>query len=265
MLRAAGLATLLLALVPAPRAAAQSASAAVELHVTDAAGTPVPDVAAAIRALRTGGQTDAAGRLILRPLPAGRWIVELSRPGYLPRRIPIELRRNEQLTIPVELSLDTVQVQGIRVQAEKRSRPLESVGFYTRQKVGRGYFLPREELEKSASRPLSSVFRGIRGVQLERHSRQFPGSYRLALSRGTVSLQRRAPAFRDDDILPESCPVQYYLDGMPYALPTRGIDDIAVKELEAVEIYRGASEVPTEFNRTDATCGVVLLWTRKGP
>jgi hypothetical protein len=34
--------------------------------------------------------------------------------------------------------------------------------------------------------------------------------------------------------------------------------------ITAVEIYRGPAETPGEFLDSDAQCGVVLVWTRRG-
>ena len=35
-------------------------------------------------------------------------------------------------------------------------------------------------------------------------------------------------------------------------------------DLEAVEVYRSAAELPIEYGGTNAACGVLLLWTRIG-
>ena len=39
--------------------------------------------------------------------------------------------------------------------------------------------------------------------------------------------------------------------------------DILVSTLDAVEYYRGASEVPQEFGGSNANCGALVLWTRR--
>jgi hypothetical protein len=45
------------------------------------------------------------------------------------------------------------------------------------------------------------------------------------------------------------------------------IDEIGANDIFAVEIYRGASTVPTEFITNGRTqCGVIVVWTkRNGP
>jgi hypothetical protein len=54
-----------------------------------------------------------------------------------------------------------------------------------------------------------------------------------------------------------------FLDGM--MLPgSPNVDEFRVEELEAIEIYRGGSQTPPEFNMVSSNCGVLLLWTRVG-
>jgi len=56
------------------------------------------------------------------------------------------------------------------------------------------------------------------------------------------------------------CPILYYIDGVP----ARGynIDDMPARDVEALEIYRGPSQVPVEFDRRNAMCGLIVIWTR---
>ena len=46
------------------------------------------------------------------------------------------------------------------------------------------------------------------------------------------------------------------------AAPPSVIDGIPVELLEAVEVYVGASEIPSQFNQAGGSCGVIALWTR---
>lgn len=54
----------------------------------------------------------------------------------------------------------------------------------------------------------------------------------------------------------------WFLDGNRL----RGIninDVVGVGDLEGVEVYRRATEIPGEFGGSDSECGVVALWTRR--
>jgi hypothetical protein len=54
------------------------------------------------------------------------------------------------------------------------------------------------------------------------------------------------------------------LDGVPYALlGGETIDDVvSPTQLEGIEVYRHAAEVPAEFLTAGSSCGAIVLWTR---
>jgi hypothetical protein len=44
----------------------------------------------------------------------------------------------------------------------------------------------------------------------------------------------------------------------------KDVSEYLVQDLEAMEIYTGTARVPLEFELGNASCGVVVLWTRTG-
>ena len=61
---------------------------------------------------------------------------------------------------------------------------------------------------------------------------------------------------------PNGCQPEYVVDGR--------VDNMfggvtPVRDIVALEIYTGPSDVPGEFAGTNAGCGVVVIWTRSGP
>lgn len=61
---------------------------------------------------------------------------------------------------------------------------------------------------------------------------------------------------------PQGCYPIYFVDGREdeFFGPL-----IAIRDIEGMEIYLGASDVPGEFAGSAASCGVVAIWTRAGP
>jgi hypothetical protein len=60
------------------------------------------------------------------------------------------------------------------------------------------------------------------------------------------------------------CGPSIYLDGARITMGS-GLtlnDVINPENIEAIEVYRGPSEVPPMYNDDRAACGVVLIWTR---
>jgi hypothetical protein len=61
------------------------------------------------------------------------------------------------------------------------------------------------------------------------------------------------------------CPTLFFLDGTSIGNADRlDLDFILpLDQIEAVEVYSGASQIPVMFNRTGSACGVIAFWTRR--
>ena len=59
-----------------------------------------------------------------------------------------------------------------------------------------------------------------------------------------------------------ACPMAVYVDGAYTTV--RNVDELVLEDVEAVEVYRGPSEVPLQFSPPayDRTCGALLVWSR---
>src|SRR5688572_8034743 len=121
-------------------------------------------------------------------------------------------------------------------------RSVRFADFDRRLKTGRGQYRTREEIEKAGYRTLSDAVRGMRGVQVDCVGIQ-----------GCFIRMARAP---------NRCSPKYVVDGRVDAFfgPFVPIGDI-----ECLEIYTGAADVPGEFAGSDAMCGVVAIWTKSAP
>jgi hypothetical protein len=194
---------------------------------------------------------DAAGVFRLRAPAAGSgYRLRVEVPGYrLYLSQPLALEAGEVRELVLELipvppvEMDTVIVEG-------RAVPRRLADFYRRRSSGFGSFLTREEFERYSPREVSDVIRRMPGFGV------VPGD----LGTGGVVVARRPAGFS------LQCFPIVFVDGT-YVGNSREFDldsYLDVQAIEAVEGYSGGAQVPPEFNRSGAECGVVALWTRTG-
>lgn len=139
----------------------------------------------------------------------------------------------------------------LRVEARPSEPPAKIRGFERRRRRHpAGVFVDRAEIERRDPRRLSDLLRGVAGIT--------PGRSPAGVGRPRVRMDR-TPAVPGRRL----CRVRFFVDGMP--VPKRGgfrIDDLPPGDVEAIEVYRGVSEVPPRFQRREDRCGTVVIWTR---
>lgn len=150
--------------------------------------------------------------------------------------------------------LDTLTVVGERA----RFRPPLLDGFYQRRSRGWGAFLAREEIEARGAYRFTQLLGTMRGVRLVRLPVREGGLQ--AIRHYTLRIVGK----------PRYCVPLLWVDGVLWG-PVDQVTELGVdvalfpSELEAVEVYRRASELPPEFGGSDAMCGVIVVWTRRSP
>ncbi|HSU15435.1 carboxypeptidase regulatory-like domain-containing protein [Longimicrobium sp.] len=170
-------------------------------------------------------------------------------------------------------------------EADAPAAPRGLADFERRRHSGRGVYLAREEVERRHASRLVDLFRGLPGVQVVRD----PAGERVVMTAARGGRwsddMRAAPAGADTAAAAlnqprgdrtrvssaaaapadgAGCPVQLYVDGV--FTPVEGgriADEVQPGDVEAVEVYRAATEVPAEYRRQGSGCGVVLVWTRR--
>lgn len=263
---AAVLPLLAAALLAAPAAAPAQQSAVqppgLGIHVVDAADAPISGARVAVVG-GPEGVSDESGWVRLPGVRPGRIFVLVTRIGYRPTEFNLQVPPSGGLEVDVELDPAPVSVQGVTAVARSEDRALAMGGFYRRKETGMGSFLTRDDIKKTQAQRTSEIFRRVRGVRVVPAGRN---QYKLQTVRYGMSLSEGVgvsrPGSARDRGTSGVCEMLTYLDGVQVQL--NGIDDIRMDNLEAIEVYRGAGEIPAEYRITNATCGVVLLWTRTG-
>jgi hypothetical protein len=228
---------LVLSLANAPAAAAQELRgivytapdmmplAGVEIAVEDERGT----------LLSHPVETDSSGRFVISGI-SGEFRLRV-------RSFAFTQQGNPLYTLMPGESLD---VEIIMTAFVKR---LMSDGFERRRTQGHGTFYTRADLVNRQTLLLSDLLNEVVGTRVH------PGR-----PGGEVAF-RRTPSRIDGDSF--ICSPRMFLDGTylsPFADP-EPLMSIGVRDLYAVEIYRGRMSTPIEFQGRGRACGAVVVWT----
>lgn len=239
---------------------AQEGSASVHGTVLAAeSGEPIRNAVVILDGEDRAALTDSAGSFTLVRLDPGRHVLEVSHLGRRSKQVTVDLAAGEAVEVSLSVEIEPVELPGLEVAVERRVQG-KMAGFYRRMERGSGHYITREEIAEIPGGRVSSVMRRVPNVNVRPCSQQGtippPGCMQ-------VSMRRKAPSIR---FSARTCQPHYYLDGTRIQLPRDqgGIDAIDLQQLEAVEVYRGPSEIPARYGGSDAQCGVVLLWTRTG-
>ena len=191
-------------------------------------------------------------------------MLQLRRIGYL----PVTLRSAESsdsseilvVMTRAAQTLDTTKVVG------DASSPMLA-GFEGRRMRGAGSatFITREQIDKQLAIRTIDVVRRAMGTRVIDSS----GVLLVASSRGSKAVIGGGAAGSKGgkggfDLAP--CIMRVAVDGL---IRETGfsLDEIGPTELHGVEVYPGPATIPAEFGgmRKDAYCGLVMIWTRRGP
>jgi hypothetical protein len=170
---------------------------------------------------------DEEGNFQFEEISPGSFLLRVERLGYETMTTPT-LVVEESFTVVVELrvAVDAIPLEPLVVRQRSRTRRLDPLiqEFYERRETGIGHFIEREEIEERQASRLSDLLRGVPGVRNTR------------------------------------CRLSIWLDGMLVRL---ALDEVASPhEVEGIEIYLHAGEIPARYNATGSKCGVILIWTR---
>jgi hypothetical protein len=230
-------------------------------------GAGVPEVV--VKALSADGhdvgraRTAADGSFRMQLRAAATVRIEAQRTGYrstLTAELPVGLR--EAVEVEVRLSAAAVAIEPLRVTARvqpPRRRSLEINGFYDRERQGIGKYLRREDIERQPNMDLAHLLSHVPGTAIA-----YQGSHQYIYfarnGRPSLSQSRRGPPRNE-------CLPRLFLNGV--RITYDGQNDInsfvSPEQIEAVELFRGVSEIPVQYNDNNSQCGVILIWTRSEP
>jgi hypothetical protein len=237
----------------------------IEGRVVDGA-SGVPIASAEVRLYALTGNTEYraftqdGGSFTITGVAAGRYVAQAHRIGYVLREDTVRIGVGAVERLNIILMPDPVPLPGVPAEGRTRMPPDVMAGFWERRDRHTGYFMTREDIDRLRPHRMADLFRRIPGTQIQ------------LIGDGPVAISGRV---RNADGRP--CVPAMFVDGIPYVMTERGLDDFSPANIEAVEVYSGASRIPAQFNMTgrvqprwrndqiigNPRCGVIVLWTRR--
>lgn len=251
--------------------------------VDDDSGAPVADVE--VRLVDSDGNPTGQRRLsgitggfVFLDLDPGSYRLHASRLGYRETTGPfVDLQAGDSVEVDFRIAAEAVLIEPLTVTASARPwyEHLKSPvlwEYYERSeylsRIGRGQFLDGDDLDNLQGMPLSMAVATLPGMQAVT-SDNSGSRFHLVGRMGCDALffvngrqvRLRAPVSREDttdaifDLAPGPQKLDWFVD-----------DFVSMSEVEAIEVYSGASELPGEFHGFSggANCGAVVVWTKRG-
>jgi len=196
-----------------------------------------------------------SGEYRLDGVPSGTSRVMVRHIGFHPdsKRLKLAPGDTKQVKFVLDGMLEELDAVLVTAQQGASGRMAE---FWARRMVGVGVFITRADIEHQRPGQTVDLFRMVMGIRID--SRGGEGT-RLVSGRSGISAAPRGSAGSN------ACVMQYYVDGIFMTPGTFTVDEIVPAQLEAIEVFRGPSEIPARFRQRDTGCGLVVIWTREPP
>jgi len=210
-----------------------------------------------------GTRANESGEFRMVDVPAGEHHLVVRRVGYSPVDTTLTFGSGQNVVRRIGLSRATV-LDSVRVIAEATPRAMRT--FEEHRKLGLGHFYGRAELAKMENQTMGAVLRSLPGMRL-----MVGISTQLWAASARDRATERTPDAADRKMgARRACYAVVYLNNSVVYRGQNGeplfdVNSIRPDQLEAIEYYASAVEVPIEYGSIDSLCGVLVLWTRRTP
>jgi hypothetical protein len=206
----------------------------------DTTGRPIMGVHIELVGTRKSAVTSDDGLFVIRDLSPDLYIVSAKRLGFEARMFDIRVAGGEILQMGLEMErqaqlLEVVRVNEVAFKPDRLAYTSKFDEFYFRREKGGGTFFDRDQLESAGARDIYDLFRTVPGMRIR------TSGWEQSLSMS-------------------SCPSPLiYFDGVLTSNSLAGINDMRLSDIEAIEVYRTMSSMPTAAK---AGCGAIFFWFR---
>jgi hypothetical protein len=201
--------------------------------------------------------TNDSGQFLFDTPPTGRLRLTAHRIGFKPMEKGFKIDVGESKQVDFELEGVPEELDSVLVLARGGNNRMSD--FWNRRMIGVGAFITHADIDRRKPYRPSDLLRTVNGVRVDTDN----GDGRPVIRMGRTALGTRT--FKNVQTLAADCRVTYYLDGHLMPAGTFHIDDLPAMSIEAIEIFRGPSEVPAAFHKAETACGVISIWSREPP
>ena len=223
--------------------------------VRNAQGVPIQGAEVWIDGTDHRVVSNDSGEYRIDGVPSGKSKVMVRRIGFHPdsKRLTLAPGDTKQVKFVLDGMLEELDAVLVTAREGSNGRMQE---FWARRMVGLGVFITRSEIERRRPGQTADLFRSVMGIRVISR----PEGTRLVSGRSGISASPRGNSAASN-----ACAMQYYVDGIFMTPGMFSVDEIVPVQLEALEIFRGPSEIPARFRQRDTGCGLVVIWTREPP
>jgi len=241
--------------------------------VTGDSSRAIPGAIVEIASLSRSTTTNARGGYTLVIDRAGTFSIEARALGRASSSRGLRLGNGDTLRLDFVLSEMPQELAPVVVTTDEAPLPNGIMrGFEERRRLGFGRFITRDMLEAREHDTVSGILRGMAGVRMVRRPQGCGGGFSAATGRGIASVELSqaagSVAMCGGTVMAAACYMSIYVDGVrrwaPGSPDPPDFESMRNNQYEGVEVYRGASELPIQYQGTGAACGAILLWTRVG-
>lgn len=191
--------------------------------------------------------SDSVGRYMFDALPSGIVRFAVRAAGYPFTPLTVALMPGESMARVIELdssSAGRIAAQRLPLVSINAPPPVSPrmVDFERRRVTGQGQYITRAQIDSAGYYNLQDAMRNLRGVNVD-----------CGGGLGCHIRMARAPMQCNPEYVVDERVDNYFGPSVP------------IRDIEALEVYTGASDVAGEFAGRNAGCGVIVIWTRSGP
>jgi Carboxypeptidase regulatory-like domain len=185
--------------------------------------------------------TDSVGRFRHAGLAPTAHVVNVTKIGYEPTAVELMAVEDSTVVYTVDMPRSkAILLDSVVVPAEaEEPRSYWHRDFEDRRRGGRGQFITRAEIEQRRASSVGDLLRTLNGLRM------------VCTRQGCEVRMTRT-----------NCRPGFFADGYPADATT--VERMPVNDVFGVEVYN-LFEAPVQLQRPELQCGVIAVWTRRGP